>query len=226
MVVNVYVVGKDCIDHLKVFIDHYFKCFPGCNVYYFDNQSTDNSLHYAKERGAITDSFYNYDEDNLKNFKNEIWKKHPGDWNIVCDIDELLNIDQLEVSSLPEDVNIICSRGWQVHADNPKLFYKSSLYNKCIMFKSSVDEINYSYGAHEVRPVNAVYAKKKYILKHMGFRKLKLTSVDIEHMRNNQPANIHRLYTLYTKERKIIHVILYTDYVKTYITGNEKLVAL
>lgn len=207
MLVNVYVVGKDCIDHLKVFIDHYRERFPGCVIYYFDNGSSDNSIEYVKEQGGIINHFPIYREDLLRNFKNNIWKSYPADWHIVCDVDELLYINSQDIAGLAEDVNIIRSEGWQVHHENLKLFYRSSWYNKSVMFKQSVKEINYSIGSHAVRPLNPVYSESSYRLKHLGFGE-------------------NRMWTIYTKERKWGYIALYNDEVRKYVTGNEKLIEL
>jgi hypothetical protein len=225
MKVNVYTVGKNCIEYLPRFIDHYSQAFDDVTIYYFDNNSTDGSYEYAQQRGVVVDVFEEYGEHTLRDFKNTIWKSHPADWHIVCDVDELLQVTQDDIASLDDSVNVIRGEGWQVHFENPKLFFKSAFYDKCVMFKDSVVEINYSFGAHKVKPQDAVYSEKKYILKHLGYKTFE-EGADLEQIRATTPANIHRLYTLYTTDRKYTWVVTYPREIVKFVTGNEKLIEL
>lgn len=225
MKVNVYTVGKNCIKYLERFIDHYSQAFDDVTIYYFDNHSTDGSYEYAIQRGLVVDMFEEYSEYTLRDFKNTVWKSHPADWHIVCDVDEFLEISQSDIESQSDDVNIIKGKGWQVYDKDESLFFRAPLYDKCIMFRDNVREINYSIGAHMVIPQNPVYSKKTYIIKHFGYRVFD-EDEDLDKLRATQAANIHRLYTLHTEDIKVSYIYMYDRVSMRYISGGEKLVKL
>jgi len=168
MKVNVYTVGKNCIEYLPRFIDHYSQAFDDVTIYYFDNNSTDGSYEYAQQRGVFKDMFPEFSEFLLQDFKNTIWKSHPADWHIVCDVDELLQVTQDDIASLDDSVNIIKVKGWQVSDSDPTMFYKSDHYTKQVMFRSDIENLVYSIGAHTCYANNKKFSEKSYNLLHIG----------------------------------------------------------
>lgn len=167
---------------LPFFINHYRRNFPNCRIVIHDNQSTDRSVQIALDNGCEVDP---YDTGNkLSDFrfaeiKNNYWKHDQTPWSIVCDIDELLDINQLELEEADRlGATLIKSKGWHMCnkygiEDIDKIFYgvRAGQYDKTLCFKKAViGEINYSNGAHNCYPIGqAVYSDKAYNMRHMKY---------------------------------------------------------
>jgi hypothetical protein len=148
---------------IEFFIHHYRKNFPNCNIVIHDNYSTDTTVEIAKKYGCIIDY---YDTNNTINdliyqeVKNNCWKKSDTDWVLVCDVDELLDINE---SQLKEEeslgTHIISSKGYNMvsmidcesNEDLQNITHgiRDINYDKYLLFnKSQIKEINYSPGCH------------------------------------------------------------------------------
>lgn len=171
MNVEIFTVLKNAEYILPLYLKHYQKNFPECKINIYNNNSTDSSLVLCKDAGCIIKNFPVYTEYNLQDFKNNIWKQSQAEWIIICDVDELVQISQYGLNTLNVDVNIIKFRGYNMTGEgNPEGFdygFLCSPYDKCCVFKNTIQEINYSIGAHLCTPSpNPIYSDKEFKLFH------------------------------------------------------------
>lgn len=185
MIIDCHFIGWNESETIHLTIKHY-KTFCR-HVYYYDNFSTDNSRQIAEENGAIVRMFgiegQLNDQEYLK-VKNNVWKGSDADWVIVCDADEILDLE-LTVF-LPELVygiksTVIRTQGFNMFSENiPGKDWKEintgipdNNYSKLCMFNpKAIKEINYVYGCHEAKPVGDVVFSRDILkllhYKHVG----------------------------------------------------------
>lgn len=178
MKVEIFTVVKNGEYILPLYLKHYQSNFPGCKINIFDNGSTDRTIELCAAAGCTIHPFPDFvpftKEHYLTDHKNTVWKKSNAEWVVICDIDELLQITSSDLEALPEKVNVIQFKGYNmVDADDkkdPTLFthgFHSETYDKCCVFKSSLKEINFSTGSHFANPTpNAVFSKYQFNLLH------------------------------------------------------------
>ena len=164
---------------LQYMIDHYRARFPGCHIVINDNESTDNTAKIALENGCEVRTYSTnnqLDDIKMAALKNNCWKNAKTDWVLVCDPDELLNINEQQLKQ--EEANgttIIRSEGWNMtnlennfDFSNIKYGTRVPQYDKSYLFnKSKIQSINYVCGAHSARPIgNIKYSDTLYKLWH------------------------------------------------------------
>ena len=159
-------------------LNHYLKFCHELTI--IDNQSSDNSLNIIREEypSVIIETFNTSGfsrEDIQTDIKNICWKNSQADYVIVCDMDEFLYDESLELklSLLNKHKPAICSIiGFEMFSKQFPLNYKTPItqqvkhglrnyrFDKSIMFNpKKVKEINYDYGAHTCNP--EFYNKKE-----------------------------------------------------------------
>jgi hypothetical protein len=170
---------------IEFFIQHYRKKFPNCIINIYDNESTDNTIKIAKsyDCNIITYNTNNTLSDSVYlNIKNNCWKNATTDWVLICDCDELLEINQ---DNLLDEINnnttIIQTEGFDMInvSDDPtnivltdiKHGVRNQLYDKKVLFnKTKINEINYQPGCHLATPIGGVINSKKiYKLLHYKY---------------------------------------------------------
>jgi hypothetical protein len=156
--------------------------FPNCPITVFDNYSTDQTKSIFEKLGC---SVIQYDTNNKLSdskyleIKNNCWKYSPNDWILICDIDEILflNEQQLEYE---ESLGVTAIRGEGYNMYNTSsdpdnidiegLQYglRASQYDKIYVFnKKFITDINYFAGCHNANPQGYVkYSENKYKLLH------------------------------------------------------------
>ena len=104
MKVDIYTVLKNEEELLPFYLEHYKTRFPGCVIHIYDNNSTDQSVSICKAAGCIIYPFPDFipyvNEELLQEHKNTCWKNSKADWIIVCDTDELIQIDHRDLVKL------------------------------------------------------------------------------------------------------------------------------
>lgn len=138
-----------------------------------DNQSTDNSLEFAKGYEQVElrylDSGNEFVEDKLRETRNNCWKGSTADYVIVCDMDEFLYDENLmEKLILAKQKNIVMPMivGYNMMSDDFPSDYnslittqvkhgkRSNWFDKNIIFDpKKVKEINFSPGSHQCEPI-------------------------------------------------------------------------
>ncbi len=186
--ITVYTVTYNEEVMIQFMIDHYRERFPGCHIVIYDNMSTDNTIKIAKVNGCEVVPFDTrgafMDRRNM-DIKNSCWKSAETDWVLMCDLDELLDINQSQLKKEEAlGITIIKSKGYDMVAMDENLDIAGMKYgvrddghDKSYLFnKKFIQEINYNPGAHLSDPKGVVkYSKKRYICFHYCFINYKVT---------------------------------------------------
>jgi glycosyltransferase involved in cell wall biosynthesis len=153
---------------LHMTIKHYQKFCSSIVIY--DNHSTDNSREIARAMGCKVKTFGTpgvLSDQDYRDLKNNCWKKTwPGkdhrDWVIVCDADEILDINPLTLTRAKlQGKTIIKTSGWDVFSylmpEESFMEIKTGIlsenYSKSVMFDpAKISEINYRFGGHNASP--------------------------------------------------------------------------
>jgi len=163
---------------IQFMIDHYRARFPNCHIIINDNSSTDKTIEIAQSNGC---EIRNYNsngtlDDGLHvHMKNSCWKDSKTDWVLVCDLDELLDINEEQLKQ--EEINgntKIKSEGYTMvnmeeNLDIPSITYgfRDGGYDKDVLFnKKFISEINYSTGAHQCNSIGQIQYSNPYKLYH------------------------------------------------------------
>jgi len=176
MKVEIFTVVKNGGEHNSLFYEHYHKAFPECIFNIYDNYSTDDTREYFLEKNCTVKSFCKYTEDNLQKFKNTVWKNSKADWVLVCDIDEIVEITSEDLKKERSDV--IKFKSYQMIKMNldsnlNQLTYGyrfhfggDYLYDKTLMFRSTISDINFDPGSHTSRPTTNNINEGNYKMFH------------------------------------------------------------
>lgn len=163
------------------FVEHYRSRFPGCTILVHDNASTDRTADIARSMGCEVVAYDSGGEVNdslLSRWKNNVWKSAATRWVLVCDADELLEIDAEKLADEERlGTTMILSEAWNMVSDcdwqSPRLVtrgVRDSFYDKTLLFnKDEIQDTGYDHGAHHVWPVGSVrYSERRYKLWHMN----------------------------------------------------------
>jgi glycosyltransferase involved in cell wall biosynthesis len=167
---------------IEFMINHYRSRFPNCHIVIFDNSSTDKTVEIAKNNNC---EIRYYETGNTLNdeihmrIKNTCWKDAKTDWVLMCDLDELLNINFQELDYEQNiGTSIIKTECWSLVNLEDNLFFKNmkygfrdAEYDKSLLFnKKHIQEINYGAGCHDCHPIGQIkYSAKPYIIYHYKY---------------------------------------------------------
>jgi hypothetical protein len=205
---------------IEFFVNHYRKLFPNCIIKIYDNYSTDNTVNIAKNLGCeifYYDSNNNLSDSKFLEIKNNCWKNSNTDWVIVCDCDELIQINQEEL--INEDNNgttLFKFKGYHImntddelNLNNLSFGFPDTMYDKILLFnKSKITDINYEPGCHSAFPKgDIIYSKNTYSLLHYKYLGVKYT-IDRYKMFSQRLSeeNLNRGWSIHylTKENEIV----------------------
>lgn len=177
--ITVYTVTYNEELMIQFMIDHYRVRFPGCRIVVYDSISTDNTVKIAYANGCEVRTFEHYggfQEDRHVAIKNNCWKDALTDWVLVCDLDELLDINANELKMEEQSgTSIVRSEAYDMVDMEDKLDLARMKYgardtgqDKSYLFnKKLVSEINYTSGCHACNPTGTIaYSKRAYKLYH------------------------------------------------------------
>ena len=183
--VTIYTITYNEETTIEFFITHYRKNFPNCEINFYDNYSTDSTIDIIKKHrcNIIPYNTNNkLDDETYLEIKNNVWKNSKTDWVIVCDCDELIEINESQlINEEIELTNIIKPIGYSlmnnddiIDIKNMKYGFRDIGFDKCILFnKKFIKEINYSVGAHSCSPItynnNLKYNNNIYRLLHYKY---------------------------------------------------------
>lgn len=177
--ITVYTVSFNEEMFIQFMIDHYRSRFPGCQIVCYDNMSTDKTVEILKANNCHVipyDTNNQIDDNHYLQIKNNCWKSSTTDWVLVCDVDELLDINESQLNA--EDAKgttIIRSEAYNMvnmedNFDLPNIKHgaRCEPYDKYYLFKKSeLSEISYTHGCHGASPKGrANYSDKLYLLYH------------------------------------------------------------
>ena len=164
---------------IQFMIDHYRIRFPGCRIVFFDNISTDNTVKIALANNCEVipfDTGGQFQDRRHMEIKNSCWKDAKTDWVLVCDLDELLDINEAQLNKEEaSSISIIRTECYDMinledNLDIAEMKYGviSELPGKfCLFNKKLMSEINYGPGCHTCSPVGIItYSKTVYKLYH------------------------------------------------------------
>jgi len=167
-------------------LNFYLKMFPSATIIIIDNESTDKTVEIAKSAGC---EIYPYTSNNelsdtmYQAIKNNIWKHAKTDWVLICDCDEHLCINELQLEEeMRTGVTLIRGWGYNMVNMNNDINLKgidhgyrdkqvAIFYDKTLLFnKNHITEMNYNVGAHSCIPVGFERpTTSQYILKHYKY---------------------------------------------------------
>jgi len=164
---------------MKFMIDHYRSRFPGCRIVVYDNFSIDKTVEIAlKNNCEIVPFDTNCMFSDRKNMeiKNTCWKDAITDWVLVCDLDELLDInlkqlkaeEALGTTIIKPEVYDMINMVNNTDIASIKYGVKSPVDGKISLFnKKYIQEINFGIGAHSCNPKGkAVFSQSFYKMYH------------------------------------------------------------
>lgn len=164
---------------IQFMIDHYRERFPDCKIVVYDNMSTDDTVKIALANGCEVipyDTNGQLQDSRYLKIKNNCWKDTATDWVLVCDLDELLDInnDQLKMEEKLGTTMVRCEFYDMINLKNDldiagmKYGVKSPMPGKfCLFNKKFIKEINYEPGCHECKPIGTIrYSNQTYRLYH------------------------------------------------------------
>lgn len=160
MKVEIFVPAYNGMHILPMFLDHYQEKFPGCRINIYNDNSTDETGDYCRSRGCNVVDYVSEEPKSISvtHLRNNCWKESEAEWIIVVDQDELINISLADLDAI-ENFDVIKFKGYnmvvQEGQNGPREFTHGKLhpwYCKSLMFRKSVGEINYTLGAHTVKP--------------------------------------------------------------------------
>lgn len=163
-------------------IKHYRDRFPGCRIVLWDNESDDGTHDIALANhceiktyctgGKLSDAKY-------LELKNGWWKEAETNWVLVCDADELcdINAEQLEEEAT-EGATFIKFAGFNMisltdEINVPAITHgvRSESYDKMYLFdRTNISEVNYGPGAHRCSPMGKVRSSGlTYVTRHYKY---------------------------------------------------------
>lgn len=163
---------------IQFMIDHYRSRFPNCHIVINDNSSTDRTVEIAQANGCEIRPYNSngtLDDGLHTRMKNSCWKDSKTDWVLVCDLDELLDINEEQLKQEESDGNTkIKSEGYTMvnmeeNLDIPSIThgFRDGGYDKDALFnKKFISEINYGTGAHSCNSTGHIKYSKPYKLYH------------------------------------------------------------
>jgi glycosyltransferase involved in cell wall biosynthesis len=182
--ITVYTITYNEAVLMQFMIDHYRSRFPNCHIVVYDNNSTDKTVEIAKANGCEIrgyDSNNQLDDGLHMRIKNTCWKDAATDWVLMCDLDEMLDINEEQLKQEEAaGVTRIKTEAWTLvnmedtydRASLEKISYgfRDPGYDKSVLFnKKFIQEINYNPGAHGSTPVGKIVDSKIYKLYHYQY---------------------------------------------------------
>ena len=180
--IEIYTIAYNEEVLLPFFIKWYRNRFPNCRIVVYDNESTDRTKEIAFNNNCEVITYYTdnqLSDSKYLEIKNNCWKNSKTDWVIVCDVDEWLDINEEDLrKEISNRATLIKTHGYNMcnitkEIDYSKVIHgvRSVQYDKFICFnKNKIKEINYSPGAHNIKPIGGVkYSDMVYKLLHMKF---------------------------------------------------------
>lgn len=158
--IETFIISWNEADTIELTLKHYLR-LGRVNLY--DNYSTDGTPEIADKMGAFVESYGTNEMNELEylKIKNHAWKKSEADYVIVCDVDEILQVDLQTLKEEKEKgVTIFETFGWDIYSNKmPKKEWSevqegfpNKDFSKKVIFSPKLKGINYDYGCHTCLP--------------------------------------------------------------------------
>jgi len=177
---------------LPFYLDYYTNFIKADKIMIYDGGSTDNSANIALQYPNvefIVDDKGKMDERNLRDTRNNGWKKYKDDydWVIVCDMDEFIyhsNLKGLLKEYDKTGITIPKVNGYDMVSEKFPTFKKGKFLpsfiqngvhepiwlNKSAVFKPKKVEINYDFGTHSCSPTGDVKFSESSDIKLLQYK--------------------------------------------------------
>ena len=182
--VTIHQICYNEVQILEFCYNFYRSRFPKAKFVLEDNESTDGSVELAKSLGYDVNSFSTnnqMDDTILSNVRNNCWRNDKTDWVIVCDMDELIDINEDVLMQEQSNCNTIIET-WGFQMINLEYgfdlkniqygFRDGDFYDKNLVFnKRFIEHMNWSVGSHKCSPTGVLVKKteNRYPLLHYKF---------------------------------------------------------
>jgi glycosyltransferase involved in cell wall biosynthesis len=158
--IETFIISWNEADTIEFTIKHYLK-LGKVNLY--DNYSTDGTPDIADKLGAFVESYgtNELNENEYLKIKNHAWKGSKADYVIVCDVDEILQVDLKTLEQeKSKGVTIFETFGWDIYSNKfPKKEWSeinegfhNTDFSKKVIFSPKLKGINYEHGCHRCTP--------------------------------------------------------------------------
>lgn len=166
--ITVYTVAFNEELLIQFMIDHYRSRFVNCKIVVYDNMSTDRTVAIAKQNNCEVIQFNTNNVFEIKKqmeIQHNCWRNSNTDWVLICDVDELLDINEQQLQDETSlGSTIIKSEGYNMinmednlDINNMKFGARAPLHDKYYLFnKKFITEINYEAGCHISHPIGIV----------------------------------------------------------------------
>lgn len=216
---KIYVVSP-CYNEEKIlpfYLDYYTNFIKADKIILYDGGSTDNTQNIANSYPNvefIVQDVGKMDERNLRDIRNDGWKKYKNDcdWVIICDMDEFIyhpNLKNLLEKYDNEGVTIPKVNGYDmISKDFPSFkkgkylpsFIQNGVYepvwlNKSAIFKPLNIDINYNFGTHNCSPIGEVKYSENTDIKLLQYKWLSHEYVTDKSLKSSQRLSEWNLET-------------------------------
>jgi glycosyltransferase involved in cell wall biosynthesis len=166
--ITVYTIAFNEEVFIQFMIDHYRSRFKDCNIVVYDNESTDKTREIALNNNCQVISYSTGDkisDSKYLQIKNNCWKQAETDWVLVCDMDELLDLNEkdlvkeesLKTSIIRSEAYNMVNMNDDYDLANIKHGSRCSPYDKYYCFnKTMISEIRYEPGCHNAKPIGNI----------------------------------------------------------------------
>lgn len=182
--VTIHQICYNEVQILEFCYNFYRSRFPKAKFVLEDNESNDGSVELAKSLGYEIKTFSTnnqMDDTILSEVRNNCWKNDKTDWVIVCDMDELIDVnEEILIQEQSACNTVIQTWGFQMisleHGFNLEAikygFRDGDFYDKSLIFnKRFISNMNWSVGSHKCQPEGVLVkqTEKRYPLLHYKF---------------------------------------------------------
>jgi len=153
---------------LPIMVRFYKQRFADCRITVYDNQSTDNTASIAGKLGCKVIEWNTnniYDDFLLAEIKSNCWKDSTADWVIICDMDEMIDITDHELTNTVATViqTTMCNVVGLIHGA-----FHHGYKDKVRMFKrAEISSIRYDVGCHECEINGNIIIQGGFICYHL-----------------------------------------------------------
>jgi glycosyltransferase involved in cell wall biosynthesis len=156
---EVFTISYQESDTIMELINFYRERVPDCIINVLDNMSTDDTEKICKENNVNFSQFDTggkMDEQTLINLRNNSWKNSDAKFVVMCDSDELVDVNQKDLEECYENNtwNVCKCIGYELYGYDKHFkdaFYgvHGGGYDKVALFRrDQIEEMNYSPGSH------------------------------------------------------------------------------
>ena len=140
MIINLFTRTYNNENIIKEFIEFYRERVPEIIINIYDESSSDKTVEIAKELKCQVRNFKDFFT-TIDNWKNECWKYKPTDVVVICNINELIDLQP----TIFKNCSIICTKGYDiVDINNLNTESRNPIFDKfCIFDPHVIKEMHY-----------------------------------------------------------------------------------